>query len=394
MTRLTVIGGSTPFVIDLIDALAERGGPPPSELKLHGRNLEALRLVERYSRGRLEHLGWTVDATTDLPRALDGAEIVVHQVRYGGLAGRQADERLAEHFGVPADETLGPGGLQSGLRAAKHLSTMAAALSTWCPHAWTLNLTNPLSCSTAVLSTSGVERVIGVCELPQSTRDELCAQLEILPSAVGWEYSGLNHRGFVHTVRYQSRDLLAEFCERYPDRSIGGITADEIDALGALPVKHFALARATVPAGRGAFLERVRRSALQQLRANGTARPSAITMRDQPWYEEAVVPTIEALQGGRTLRTPVNLVCEGIARETMARISSAGVQPEPSPSPSDPVSRWVERFEEHERFVAAAVHDPSVTSIAAAIKADPLVHTPEPLRAAQMILDEVHSTTW
>ncbi len=65
--------------------------------------------------------GWRSTCTTSLAEALDGADLVVHQIRYGDLAGRAADERFAAELGAAADETLGPGALRSALRPAPAL---------------------------------------------------------------------------------------------------------------------------------------------------------------------------------------------------------------------------------------------------------------------------------
>src|SRR6516165_1546880 len=46
---------------------------------------------------------------SSLECAVKGAEVVLIQVRYGGLAGREFDENFPLMFGVCGDEGLGPG---------------------------------------------------------------------------------------------------------------------------------------------------------------------------------------------------------------------------------------------------------------------------------------------
>src|SRR5262245_55726071 len=106
LPRLTVLGGSSPFTVALLESIALSPIPiPPHELVLHGRNVNNLQLVRNYAEVRLAHAGWQIEATTSIARALDRAHIVLHQIRYGGLAGRELGERLAAKFNLPADET-------------------------------------------------------------------------------------------------------------------------------------------------------------------------------------------------------------------------------------------------------------------------------------------------
>src|SRR5665647_632194 len=55
-----------------------------------------------------------VETTTDLDKALDGADFVFSAIRVGGLEGRTTDERVALDLGILGQETTGPGGLAYG----------------------------------------------------------------------------------------------------------------------------------------------------------------------------------------------------------------------------------------------------------------------------------------
>ncbi len=125
MPALAILGGSTPFTVSLLDLLPEAGR---WDVTLHGRDAEALRLIAGFGRSRLQPQGGTVRWTTDLDDALAGADVVLHQIRYGDLAGRAGDELLAESLGVAGDETLGPSGLRSAIRMAPALAAVARAM--------------------------------------------------------------------------------------------------------------------------------------------------------------------------------------------------------------------------------------------------------------------------
>src|SRR5262245_60495531 len=116
--RLTILGGSSPSTIALLMLLPVAGARLAS---LSGRTADSPRGVAGVGRRIMSGAGGSVRWTADLADALDGANFVVHQIRYGGLAGRANDESLAAAIGLPADETLGPSGLQSAIRMAPEL---------------------------------------------------------------------------------------------------------------------------------------------------------------------------------------------------------------------------------------------------------------------------------
>jgi 6-phospho-beta-glucosidase len=382
--KLAVLGGSSPFAAALLDELA---GAEAMDLTLHGRDREALALLARYGTHRL---GRRVSWTADLAEALDGADVVIHQIRYGGLDGRAADEQLAARLGVPADETLGPGGLRAALRMAPGLSDLARALAAHCPGAVVLNLTNPLSCSTALLARWAPCTTVGLCELPEATVTEACAVLGVPAGEVDWEYAGLNHRGFVVRILHHGRDLLPELPGRLGEADIGGVTGPDVERLGALPLKYFSLFTRPPrgPVSRAGVLMHTRQAILDELRADPTAAPPSLTARRQPWYRDAVVPFLGALTG--SARTPVVASitdADGIAREHRADASAAGVVPRPQPSVTGPVAAWLERFETHERLVLDAVIEPTPASIGAALEADPLLPAHAVAAAGRELLD-------
>jgi 6-phospho-beta-glucosidase len=377
VAKLTILGGSSPFTASLVNALkAVHPAVPPQVLELYGRDSTALDLVGRYAQAQLGTLGWTVQATTRSAEALEGATWVVHQIRYGGLEGRAADERLAEAHDVPADETLGPAGLAAALRVVPALRELGVLIGRYCPDAWVLNLTNPLSITTALLSRDGVRRCVGLCELPWYTVREACRLLDLPAREVLWSYSGLNHRGFVHELRYQGRDYLKVLPGTLGDGLLSGISAAEVAELGALPLKYFQLLRGRGPAerGRAEHLTHLRAELLAELQASVTRSPPSLAKRYMEWYPGAVVPMLAALAAGDGRPEVINVWRQGdIVWEMRARIFTDRYEPPPVAQPGEAVRDWLDLFAAHERAVLAAALDPTRERIEAALAADPLV---------------------
>jgi 6-phospho-beta-glucosidase len=389
--RIAILGGSTPFTIALFDAIAACVWADRVELVLHGRNVESMRLVEAYGNHRLEGSGWTVTAATHLDVALEGADLILHQIRYGGLQGRKDDERVAHSVGSPADETLGPGGLQSALRMAPAVRSLAEAISRSAPDALVLNLTNPLSAATAILAGSGL-RCVGLCELPELTVERACSLLGHPIDGVEWDYTGLNHRGFVHRLSDGGRDLLDTLVTRLgPAGTIEGITGAEIAGLGALPLKYFALFRAAPPptTGRADVVETLRAAILDELRGDSAHTPPSLGRRPMPWYPRTVVPLLASLGDSQPRRHVLDVLFpDGIVRELRAEVSSREIRP-CVPWRSVPMSaeaaRWHERFEVHERAVLAALAAPSREAVRGAVAVDPLTRPEQGDAAAAAI---------
>ncbi|EYF01009.1 family 4 glycosyl hydrolase [Chondromyces apiculatus] len=412
--KITVLGGSSPFTAGLVEALRS-ARVPPAALWLHGRDTGALDAMRLHGEARLGPLGWTARSTTALVEALEDADLVVHQVRYGGLEGRAEGERLAQAHGLPADETLGPAALLAAIQATPALIALADTARRTCPGAWIVNLTNPLSIATAVLARAGL-RAVGLCELPVATFRHACARLGVDPAQASFRYTGLNHRGFLVELRAGGRDRLADLARALGQGDLDGITAADIEATGALPLKYFRLLRSgaathatthaapptthaapptthaapptpqaappTTQTGRAAYLTWLRGRILDEIqRAPGVAPPS-LSGRVMEWYPLAVVPFLEALHAADGRVEVVDLLAaDGIVREVQARVLPDRLDPLPEPPLGHPAraaraAPWLQAFAAQERAALDAALAPDRARIEAALLADPLVPGP------------------
>lgn len=386
--RLVVLGGSSPFTAAFVDALKTAAGKlPPFDLVLFGRNESNLDVVRTYAERQLREFGWRASATTLIETALTEAAFVVHQIRYGGLELRADAERLCARYGVLADETLGPAALLTALQSLPELDSVCSAIQRHCPDAWVLNLTNPLSCVTHRMAERGVTRCIGLCELPKVTvrqAVEICgSESELSSSAsfgtadeIDWRYAGLNHRGFIVELRIGGRDLIEELPQRLGSRRLGGISAERISKLRAIPLKYFQLitGRSAPAAGRAGFLQELTPQILRELRASPDVSPPSLQKRYLEWYPESVVPLLIALTSDQPTLQVVNLPGgDEIVWETRAKVSRNCVRGLPHEEPPQPVARWIDRFVEHERAFVRAVANPSLVSIRETLLADPIV---------------------
>lgn len=317
-----------------------------------------------------------MSSTSLLREALEGAYIVIHQIRYGGLDGRAEDERIAADYGAAADETLGPAALHSILRTVSELRRVSRQIALTAPEAWVLNLTNPLSAVTAVMLDCGVARCVGLCELPRYTANQAADVLGLPFDMTDWQYSGLNHRGFIVSLEYGGRDLLPELASRLGGDTIGGITAGQISDLGALPTKYFQIAcgRERPQTGRAAFLSALREQVASELLHDASTMPPSLRKRYLEWYSLSVVPMVVALHSPEPSREIVNVrVSSGLVEEVHAKVSCKSIDVMSAPTISSAIiQRWIEVYRAHEEGVLRCIEDTSQASIAAALLADPI----------------------
>ncbi len=374
MRRLCVLGGSTPFTAALLDALAEAEGMPPFHLVLHGRDAGRLQSLGAYAARRLGPAGWAVGTSRELPAAVEGADVVVHQIRYGDLAGRAEDERFACAHGCPPDETLGPAALRCALRSRSGVRQSAAAIREGAPDAWVLNLTNPLSLTTSLIADRVGPRCLGVCELPEATAGLVAEALAVPYEELSWAYAGLNHRGFVYDLSVDGHDALDDLV-RVADE-VGGIDAERIAVLGAVPTKYFRLMTGLGPCypGRAQEVERIRARIAADLARTPSRHPPNLDARPTPWYDRALVPILTALSspdGGPVVATVSD--GPGLALERRGHLSWSGFVPTPMPVPPPKAATWIRRYHAHEEALLHLVRTPSRGTLLQAIELDPVV---------------------
>ena len=140
-------------------------------------------------------------ATTDLTEALTGADFVFSAIRVHGLAGRVIDEQVALSEGVLGQETTGAGGISYGLRTVPVATAIARRIALVAPDAWVINFTNPAGLVTEAMAAHLGDRVIGICDSPAALGRRVLRALGLSPDKARLGYAGLNHLGWLTSVR-------------------------------------------------------------------------------------------------------------------------------------------------------------------------------------------------
>jgi 6-phospho-beta-glucosidase len=375
LQKLVILGGSSPFTVELINQFASKGFIQAYHLVLYGRHAPQLNLVTNYARHHLIKAGWYVESNTDLDSALQGAEIIIHQNRYGGLEGRLEDELFAQRFGFTADETLGPCGLKSAIRMAPYLKALAKKAVTLCPDAVLINLTNPLSIAVSILRSEGVKKVLGVCELPMVTFEKVANTLEMPAQQIHWDYTGLNHRGFIYNLGFQGENLFPKFLEIIGDSGFNGFTRTEIEDLGAVPLKYFHLfSKSSHTEGRAQQVKLIGDKIIKELSSKTDQCPESLKERKMDWYEKGIIPVLNAINSINPQPLVINTANEaGITIESKTLIGKKAIKTILSKQAPVQVLKWTQIFLDHEKEVLKAALNPSPQNINEALTRDPLI---------------------
>ena len=211
--RVAVIGGGSTYTPELVSGLArERERIEIGELVLHDIDAERREVVGGLARRMLDRQGFAgrLEVTGELDRALDGADVVLIQIRVGGQGARYSDETVPLPCGCIGQETTGAGGFAKAMRTVPVMLEIAARAR---------ELAGAGSLDRR-LHQPGRDRHPGAARCRSSggravqRRDRLpalaapsCSGVE--PERLVVDQVGLNHLTWVRAVRLDGEDVLA-----------------------------------------------------------------------------------------------------------------------------------------------------------------------------------------
>ncbi|MEU9021063.1 6-phospho-beta-glucosidase [Actinomadura sp. NPDC048394] len=392
--KLTVIGGGSTYTPELVDGIArERAALPVSELVLADPDARRLELVGGLAARMLARAGHPAKVVTtgDLDEAVDGAAVVLVQLRVGGQAARRVDETLPLECGCVGQETTGAGGLAKALRTVPVVLDIAERVAARAPDAWIIDFTNPVGIVTRALLDAG-HRAVGLCNVAIGVQRRAAALLDAAPERIALGHAGLNHLTWVRSIALDGRDVLPELLERHAGElaAMSGLPEPFVRRLGAVPsyyLRYFYEHDRVVREQRGAPTRAEEVAALERdllaMYADPAldTKPARLEERGGAYYSEAAVQLAVSLLTGRGDVQVVNVRNNGALPflddravvEVPARITSSGPVPLPVP-PLEPLfSGLVAHVSGYEELALDAALRGGVDRVADALLAHPLV---------------------
>ncbi len=268
--KIGLIGGGgvrTPLVIYGINDSGQRLNA--DELVLFDIDGERCRVMAELGKAIVakEDGSLRIRVASSLEDAVDGAAFVLSSIRTGGIGARAHDERVAIEHGYPGQETTGPGGIAMALRTVPIAVQQARIIERFSPNAWLINFTNPAGLITQAIQHHSSARVVGICDTPSEMMYRIRIALDADDESCRCEYLGLNHLGWIRSIRLRGEDLTEQLLanDAFLSRiySIPLFEHELIRALKLLPTEYL-------------FFYYSRRRALENQRRQGSTRGTEI----------------------------------------------------------------------------------------------------------------------
>lgn len=244
--KLTVLGGGGARMPSLVRAVLAGRGP----LRFDAIDLFEPDPLRREVIGRLSvdiaqatgHPG-TVTVTGDIEQALTGADFVFSAIRVGGDRGRIIDEEVALRRGLVGQETTGPGGAAMALRTIPVVLDYCRVIERVAPDAVLINFTNPAGIITQAIRSHSRVNAVGVCDTPSDAVERLGEYLGARPEQVDYEYGGLNHLGWITSLRVEGEERIDQLLAGYDqlaafDHRFGAFDPDMVRRVRGIPTEY------------------------------------------------------------------------------------------------------------------------------------------------------------
>ncbi len=172
---------------------------------------------------------WSYKAVKTPKEALTGADFVVISILPGTFDEMESDVHTPEKYGIyqSVGDTTGPGGIVRAMRTIPMFEEIANYVKEYCPNAWVINYTNPMTlCVKALYNTFPKIKAFGCCHEVFGTQRLLTwvveeflgkkatrEEIKVNPVAV-------NHFTWLTSAEYEGIDLFPyydKYCDKYAD---------------------------------------------------------------------------------------------------------------------------------------------------------------------------------
>lgn len=390
--RIAILGGSSVYTPEFLMALIARN-MNVKEITLLGRPGRKLDVVAKFCQRLVKKSGFPIQITptSSVAEAVTNAKYVINHVRVGGMQARMRDEMGPPKLGMIGDESLGAGGITNALRTLPVVLEQALQIQEVNPFATYINLTNPMGVVVEALLRYTKLNVIGACDMPGQCVRKVAEVLQQDPEKLKVEYVGLNQIGWIQDIKFDGRSRMGHLLEMLEERREEDLDYDLIELFRMVPTRNAALyfRRAEVAkrqmSGVQFRSELLHEAEKQILKLYEDPRlseiPDLTRQRNALWYQETILPVIDALEGKResTLILSVrNGQCirdlpEDCCIEAPALVNPLGVQPRKTGSLPKFLRGLFISVKESERLVVEAVKHRSYEYALQALTINPYV---------------------
>lgn len=218
--KIVLLGGGSHYFETVIGELATTPELAGCSVVLYDIDPRRMSLVRQAGQRIIQAVGakLKLSATTDLPRALDGADFAIASIGVHGPGQRwhKADIDTCARFGIihTTGDTVGPAGISQGLRIIPIFVAIAHQMQRYCPDAVLLNHSNPMDpICRAVIKATGIE-TIGYCHNVAHETTWFGKVLGLPPGELEVTAAGPNHLVWLLDIRHAGRSVYPELKRR------------------------------------------------------------------------------------------------------------------------------------------------------------------------------------
>jgi alpha-galactosidase len=203
--KISMIGAGSGFVVSIARELIEHDMFDKCEFALMDINEKALNTAEDRVREILSEKSNNIKLTRtmSLQEALEGSHYVITSCEPNRYANWVNDLRIPAKFGVHQvkGENGGPGGLIHGLRNISMFMDILKAMEEYCPDAWLMNFTNPMSILCTYFKNYSPIKALGFCHQVHGSFGVIAEMLDMEPGELEVFSAGVNHLNWLFDIR-------------------------------------------------------------------------------------------------------------------------------------------------------------------------------------------------
>jgi len=212
MTKIVIVGaGSVEFTRNLLADFLSYPELKDVTVALHDIDEDRLRTARRVARWTADHFNAEpeIEASLDRTELLPGADFVINTVQVGGYPATQIDFAIPSEYGIEYTiaDTVGVGGVMRGLRSIPVMLEIATQMERYCPDAWLLNYTNPMSMLVWAASKATSIKVLGLCHSVYWTIHGIAEWLDVPFDEIQYRTAGINHIAWILRLERNGEDL-------------------------------------------------------------------------------------------------------------------------------------------------------------------------------------------
>ena len=308
--KIAILGGSAFSTPTFFNCIAGKNVGFPLEISLHGRDQKRLKTIQQISQlivNKHSQADIDISASQDITECVEGADLILNQIRIGGMEGRLFDETFPRKLGIPGEETVGPGGFSNALRTIPVILNICKTIEMHAPDALMLNLSNPSSIvQYAIMKYTNIA-VLGTCNTPIDTIKKVIDILGGAANAYEADWFGMHHFGWLTDIKRNGKSELGKVINNIEKAANLRVDPEIIRAINAIPAPYFYYyfhPDRYLAATEGRTLRAEQLIAVYEQFENQLSKwqegddYSFLEKRSASWYETIIVPVMQSVLTG------------------------------------------------------------------------------------------------